>query len=114
MEFVDAVGWASLAAGVGCLLVALLLGIATSDDRKATKEAAQTVAEKTKEAAGDQEGKFQEQAGSLSTTLDSVAALATALKDLDRVAQLLSVALGFFGIAGVVAGLEQVAQSLGP
>jgi hypothetical protein len=110
---VDVVGWTSLLAGVACLVAGLILALTTRGEREAAKEAAKEMAAKTKEVAGKPDGEFQQQAGALSTSLEAVAKLAASLKDLDRVGQLLVVALGFFAIAGAVAGLEQVAAAIG-
>jgi hypothetical protein len=54
----------------------------------------------------------EQQSGAVSTTIDSVSKLATAMKDLDRVGQLLAVSMGFFGVAAVAAGLESVANAI--
>jgi hypothetical protein len=49
---------------------------------------------------------------SLSTTVDSVAKLAVALKDLDRVAQLLTLSLGFLAVSAVAAGVADLARAV--
>lgn len=49
---------------------------------------------------------------SLSTTVDSVAKLASALKDLDRVAQMFILALGFLSVAAVAAGVDTIAGAV--
>lgn len=108
----DVIGWTSLVAGLGCLVIALILAVKTSAEVASVKTAAKKVADKTTAAAEKNDETFQKQAGALSTGLEAVAKLAAALKDLDRVAQLLTVSLGFFSIAGVVAGLEQVATAI--
>lgn len=48
---------------------------------------------------------------SLSTAMDGVAKVASALKDLDRVAQMFTLALGFLAVAAVAAGVEVVAAT---
>jgi hypothetical protein len=49
---------------------------------------------------------------SLSSTLDSVSKIASALKDLDRVAQMFTLALGFLAVAAVAAGVDAIARAL--
>jgi hypothetical protein len=49
---------------------------------------------------------------SLSSTVDSVAKLAGALKDLDRVAQMFTLALGFLSVAAVAAGVDAIAGAV--
>lgn len=113
MDMATTVGWASLAIGTICALSALVLAFKTASKTKAVTEAVEQAADRAKATANEADaGTFQAQAGPLSTTLEAVAKLAAALKDLDRVGQLLSVSLGFFAIAGVVAGLEEVAQAI--
>jgi hypothetical protein len=49
---------------------------------------------------------------SISTTVDSVAKLAGALKDLDRVAQMFTLALGFLSVSAVSAGVDAIARAV--
>lgn len=111
MNLSNVVGWSSLAAGIACLVIALILAMRDEGERKKAKEAVKAAADKTTASTKD-DATFKQQAGPLSTTLDSVGKLAAALKDLDRVAQLLSVSIGFFGVAAVAAGLESVANAI--
>jgi hypothetical protein len=46
---------------------------------------------------------------SLSAAVESVAKLASALKDIDRVAQMFTLALGFLSVAAVAAGVDAIA-----
>jgi hypothetical protein len=106
-----AIGWTSLVAGAACLVLSVVAFFQTKDERKSARDALKTAAEQAKGASQDA-GKFGEQAGALSTGLGAVADLAKALKDLDRVGQLLVLALGFLAVGGVVAGLEEVATAI--
>ena len=106
MDDATLVVWASLAAGAACLLIAFALALREAPERKAAREAVRQIADATKRAAAADKSSVQPQAADLATSLEALAALAKALKDLDRVAQLLTVALGFFVI---VIGLPMVA-----
>ncbi|MEU5884497.1 hypothetical protein [Spirillospora sp. NPDC047279] len=50
---------------------------------------------------------------SLAATFDSVARLAAALKDLDRVAQMFTLALGFTAVAALAVGIDAIARAAG-
>lgn len=112
MDMTTVVGWASLLAGILCLLMALYLAFTSQDEREAVKKAVEEAAKKAEGATKQKDGTFEQQAGAISTSLEAVATLAASLKDLDRVAQLLTVSLGFFAIAAVAAGLEGVAKAV--
>lgn len=49
---------------------------------------------------------------SIATGIDSVAKLAAALKDLDRVAQMITLALGFLTVAAVAAGVDAISTAI--
>lgn len=101
----ELVAFVSLAAGLACLISAIYL---LFQDTDASRSVAKAIENAALASAADTKG-----FAALPPTLESVASIAKALKDLDRVAQLLTVALGFFAIAGVAAGLESIGEGLG-
>lgn len=87
-------------------------------DTKETKTAVKQGAEKAKsvaEASADNPGSegVKEYAGlDLKGNWEALAALATALKDLDRSSRLFTLSLAFLAVAGATVGLDSIATGL--
>jgi hypothetical protein len=64
------------------------------------------------QAPGSPPGPIANQSAS-SAAIDSVAKLAAALKDLDRVAQMTTLALGFLAVGAVAAGVDAISSAVG-
>lgn len=91
----QAIGWSSLVLGIICVALGLLLAWSQRNAKPP---------ERPKPGLGEQAGVTE----AIKATTD----FAKALKDLDRSGQLLIIGVLFFAIAGLVAGLESVANAI--
>ena len=110
----DVVTWFSLVAGGLCVLVGLWVAF---DEAGRRKEVANEVKDAVKKAVAEvkKDQKTEEDLtaqGAIGDTLESLAKLATALKDLDIGTRILFVGLALFAIAGIAAGVDSVATAV--
>jgi predicted histidine transporter YuiF (NhaC family) len=106
--------WFCLIMGTAILIVGLVIAIIETYRYKAVADSAKKVVDKAVTAAEKDEktdADFTEQ-GAVSDTLESVAKLATSLKDLDVGTRLLVLGVALFAIAGIAAGLDSIASAI--
>jgi hypothetical protein len=111
-DLAAAVTWFSLVAGSICLAVGLVVAIVeTLRHREVSKEAKDAVQAAVATA---KEGKAETLAaqGAIGDTMESLAKLATALKDLDVGTRILVLGVALYAIAGIAAGLDSVAAAV--
>lgn len=101
------VTWSAIVAAAICLAVGIWSAIQVLPKQRAVLQAVTP----------PELGNKNEVAGpvtnqSISTAVDSLAKLAGALKDLDRIAQMFTLALGFLSIAAVSAGVDAIAGAV--
>ncbi|HEX8863211.1 MAG TPA: hypothetical protein VGC06_29790 [Actinomycetes bacterium] len=101
------VAWAAVLAAFLCLATGILSAVQTRPKRR---EVINALRPPRPPADDGVPGPITNQ--SLSTTMESVAKLASALKDLDRVAQMFTLALGFLAVAAAAAGVDAVANAV--
>lgn len=109
-----AVTWFSLIAGSICLAVGLCVAVVeTLRHREVSKEAT-TAARAAVAKASQQAGAADDLAaqGAIGDTLESLAKLATALKDLDVGSRIIVLGVALYAIAGVAAGVDAVAAAV--
>jgi hypothetical protein len=95
-----------------CLTVGIASGVVMYGRRQAVAKAVDSVVGAQPPAPGIGPLPPAVQNQSLSSALDSVSKIASALKDLDRVAQMFTLALGFLAVAAVAAGVDAIAGAL--
>jgi hypothetical protein len=98
---------AAVVAAAVCLAIGVWSAIQVQPKRRALLDAA-TLPSPPKP--GEPPGPLTNQ--SVSSTMDSVAKLAAALKDLDRVAQMFTLALGFLAVGAVAAGVDAISGAI--
>jgi hypothetical protein len=106
--------WFSLIAGSICLAVGLFVAIfETLRHREVSKEA-KKAAEAAVTKAGQQTGEAGPLAaqGAIGDTMESLAKLAAALKDLDVGTRILVLGVALYAIAGIAAGLDAIASAV--
>lgn len=107
---IQVIAYGSVAAGVVCVVVGLAYAFqdlqAQSDARQAAKRGAALANTTT-------EGGFQQQAD-VAPAFEALAKLAAALKDLDKSNRYFVLALGFFGVAALCAGVKEVTSAIEP
>ena len=114
-DLTETVMWFSLTVGSLCALIGLvvtLLDIARNRGVGKTAAAAVAKAEE-KVSTGSTASEDLAAQGAIGDTMESLAKLASSLKDLDIGTRVLMVALAFYAIAGVAAGLDAIGMGLG-
>jgi len=107
-DVVVLVSWASVVAGVVCIII----GIVYAFIEFGTERTARTAAQRGADSAKDKVARgFGEQAD-LAPSFEALSKLATALKDLDKSGRFFVLALGFFAVAGVSSGVGAVADAV--
>lgn len=106
------VSWVTVVMGIILFVVAMLdIGLtwkATIDAKKAVGK----VAEDTKNKAEAQQGLVPQAGPDFKSAWEGLASLAAALKDLDRGSRLLVLSLAFLAVAGVLTGVDTVADAI--
>ena len=80
--------------------------------RKTTKEAVEAAATLAKSANADTDSLKAQSAPDFTGAWNALAALATALKDLDRSSRLFLLSLAFVAVAGAGAGIDGIADAI--
>lgn len=104
---IPAVTWSAIVAATICLAVGIWSAMSVLPKRREVLDAVVPLKSQS-----DKEVPAPITNQSLSTAVDSVAKLAGALKDLDRVAQMFTLALGFLSVAAVAAGADAIAGAI--
>ena len=112
-DLATAVTWFSLVAGSICLGVGLVVAIIEAlRHREVSKEAKNAVQAAVSKATQTPSGEDLAAQGAIGDTMESLAKLATALKDLDIGTRILVLGVALYAIAGVAAGLDSVAAAV--
>lgn len=104
---ISAVIWSAIAAAAICLAVGIWSAVSVLPKQREVLAAVAPLKPQS-----DEKVPAPITNQSLSNTVDSVAKLASALKDLDRVAQMFTLALGFLSVAAVAAGVDAIAGAV--
>jgi hypothetical protein len=109
----DIVTWFSLIAGTITLIAGATIAFIETLRRKEVADKAKQAADDAIAKAGqEQNDQTVKEQGALSDALDSVAKLATSLKDLDTGTRVMVLGIALYAIAGVAAGLDAVAAAV--
>jgi hypothetical protein len=112
-DLATAVTWFSLVAGSICLAVGLVVAIIEAlRHREVSKEAKDAVQAAVSKAKQTPSGEDLAAQGAIGDTMESLAKLATALKDLDVGTRILVLGVALYAIAGIAAGLDSVAAAV--
>jgi len=98
-----------------CILVGLIVALIYAGKTKGIANQAATMAKSasTKADAGLQSDEALAEQGAIGDAMESVAKLATSLKDLDVGTRILVVGLALYAVAGIAAGLDAIGVGIG-
>lgn len=106
------IGFSAIASAL--LFAAALIDLALTWKPKAAAQKAVAGAAVTSQTIVDSEAGLKEHAGvDLKGNWEALAALAVALKDLDRSTRLFTLSLAFLAVAGTTLGLTEIAEGIG-
>lgn len=110
----EKVVWVSLVLGSVCILVGLVVAVLETIRYKIIADKAEEAATAavTKAKAGVVTDQSVQEQGAIGDTLESLAKLATSLKDLDIGTRVLVLGVALVAIAGVAAGVDAIATAI--
>lgn len=111
---IDFLTLASVIAAIALFLLGLVEYVRTFAATKDVKDATANAAARAKEVNASAAALEQQSAIDLKGHWEALAALATALKDLDRSTRFFLLSLAFLAVGGTTLGLDAIGTGLGP
>lgn len=108
----EAISWVGLV-GAGILLICGVVDlVVTWSTKSKIRQVTDSVAEGASQVAPNTGGLQPQSVADVTDSVDAIAKLAAALKDLDRTSRLFVLSLTFLAVAAAATGLNDIAQAL--